>query len=92
MSRHDPFNRILAALQDTALDPGRWPAAAALVDEACRTKGNALVIGNCRTAQEPGIRFSSFCCRGERREDMEQRYFRHFFARDERLPHPRRNR
>ena len=86
MRRDDPFNRILAALHEAALAPRRWPAAAGLIDEACRMRGNALVIGSCGTRQDLRIQFSRFCYRGERHREMERRYFRHFFAVDERVP------
>ena len=45
MSDQDTFERILAALYDAMLDDARWPAASALLDEACGITGNDLMVG-----------------------------------------------
>ena len=45
MNPLDAFDRILAALHKATLDDAHWPAAAALIDEACGAAGNALVVG-----------------------------------------------
>ncbi len=45
MNPDDAFERILALLHQAALDHAGWPAASALIDEACGSVGNALVVG-----------------------------------------------
>ena len=45
MSDQDAFERILASLYDAMLDDAEWPATSALIDEACGTVGNALLVG-----------------------------------------------
>ena len=45
MSYQDTFEHILAALYDAMLDDARWPAASALIDEACGITGNDLMVG-----------------------------------------------
>ena len=44
MSDQDAFERILASLYDAMLDDAEWPATSALIDEACGTVGNALMV------------------------------------------------
>ena len=45
MSEPPAFERILASLYDAMLDDARWPAASALIDEACGITGNDLMVG-----------------------------------------------
>ncbi len=45
MSGQDAFERTLAAIYDAMLDDARWPAASALIDEACGITGNDLLVG-----------------------------------------------
>ena len=45
MNPDDIFERSLAALYEAALDDARWPAAAALVEEAVGTGGSTLSVG-----------------------------------------------
>ena len=45
MSDQDAFERILATMYDAMLDDARWPAASALIDEACGIEGNDLMVG-----------------------------------------------
>ena len=85
MGRHDDFRRILAALHEAALDAARWPAAASLIDEACGTKGNALVVSE-KSAHDLRIHFRACYYRGERIAELEQHYFRNYHQRDERVP------
>ena len=86
MEMRDPFERIMASLHDAMLDDTRWPAVSGLIDEACRIRGNALVVGKGRSQADGEIFLSRFCYRGERREDCERWYFRHYYPRDERVP------
>ena len=45
MSRQDLFDKLFASLDDAMLDDANWPAASALVDELCESRGNILVSG-----------------------------------------------
>ena len=86
MNRGDQFDRVLAALHAAALDDARWPAAAALLDEACGMRGSALVVGRGRSQADGEIFWTRFCYRGKRYPDREQWYFDHYYAQDERVP------
>ena len=86
MEMRDPFDRIMSSLHDAMLDDTRWPAVSGLIDEACRIRGNALVVGKGRSQADGEIFLARFCVRGERREDCERLYFRRYYPRDERVP------
>ena len=88
MSQSDAFDRVLASLNDSALDDALWPAAAAFIDEACGVTGNELVVGK-HSAGNVRIYFARFCYRGQRRPDMENEYFNIYHPLDERLPRVR---
>ena len=86
MSQQDALDRIVAALHDAALDDARWSAASALIDDACRTKGNMLVFSEGRLQDDVAILMARFCYRGQRHLDLEREYFRAYYPRDERVP------
>ena len=46
MNPRNPFERLLPALHDAALDDARWPAAARLIDAACGATGSSFVVGD----------------------------------------------
>ena len=85
MSRKDAFERILASLLEAMLDDDHWPVTSALIDEACRTRGNHLVFGN-QSSRSVEIFFTRFCYRGEHRTDREREYFHEYYPVDVRLP------
>ena len=68
MSEQETFERVLAALHDAALDETLWPATSALIDEACGTHGNSLMVRAGRQ-DDSRLLFTGFYYRGERRED-----------------------
>ena len=72
LSRQDTFDSILAALHEAALDDVHWLTASALIDEACRVKGNSLVFGDGKSQDEIDIFFARFCYRGQRHEELER--------------------
>ena len=86
MSGPDAFERILGALHEAVLDDDLWPAASALIDEACASKGNMLVSGSGDSRDEVEVLFAQFCFRGQRREDLERLFFGTYHAVDERMP------
>ncbi len=85
MSGHDAFERTVAAICDAMLDDARWPAASALIDEACGIKGNDLFLGE---GPEGDVRnlFVGIYQRGQRREDLEREYIEHYYPIDECAP------
>ena len=52
MSQLDTFNRIISSLHQAMPDDAHWPAASALIDEACDMTGNELVIAEGRSVRE----------------------------------------
>ena len=86
MNATTTFDRLMAALQDAAFDPARWPVASALVDEVIGATGNSLVVGDGEDTDDVRIFITGLYKRGERRRDLEQLYFSSYHAFDERLP------
>ena len=80
------FGRILGSLHEAVLDGGLWPQTSGLIDEACGSRGNFLVAGDGASQDGAGLFFASFCYRGERRRDLELRYFERYYPIDERIP------
>ena len=85
MNNQDAFERILASLYDAMLDETRWPATSALIDEACGSTGNGLMVGEGPKNDIRGL-FVGLYYRGQRREDLEREYLEHYHAIDERVP------
>ncbi len=85
MSDQDAFESILASLHEAMLDETYWPATSALIDEACGTRGNALMVGE---GPPDAIRalFVGLYYRGERRADLEREYLTVYHPIDERVP------
>lgn len=86
MNDRPAFERILASLHDAALDDARWPACSALIDEACRTKGNILSLASGQSQDEAEIYLARLYFRGERDQALEREYFEVYYPRDERIP------
>ena len=84
MSQQDAFDRILASLHEAALDDTRWPVASRLIDEACGSQGNSLLVGQ---GPEDDVRVSSagLYLRGERREELQLEYLTTYHSHDERV-------
>ena len=79
------FQRVLASLHEAAMDDDAWPAASALIDEACGATGNSIVAGD-GAGSKARILFATYFQRGQRREDLERDYFQNYFPHDERIP------
>ena len=88
MSPLDAFDRILASLYQALLDDAHWPAASALIDEACGLVGNALIVGE--GLDDVQIHFARYLYRGEPRPDVVREYFEVYHPQDEGLPRLRR--
>ena len=86
MSQQDAFDRILASLHEACFDDAHWPETSALIDEACRAKGNILSFGVGASQRDVEVFFAWFCYRGQRRQDLERWYFERYHPWDERLP------
>ena len=54
MSQRDAFDRILASLHEAVLDDAHWLPTVALIDDACRTKGNMLTFADVRLPRQFG--------------------------------------
>ena len=89
MSDQDAFERILSSLYDAMLDDTRWPATSALIDEACRLTGNALLVGE-GPKDDIRVLFVGLYYRGQRRADLEREYLEVYHPIDERVPRFRR--
>ncbi len=85
MSDQDAFERILASLYDAMLDDTHWPATSALIDEACGTKGTALMVGK-GPQDDVRVLFVGLYYRGERRVDLERDYLEIYHPIDEHVP------
>ena len=85
MNPLDAFDRILAALHKAALEDAHWPAAAALMDEACGATGNVLVVAE-GPADDVRVCFARYLYRGEPRPDLAREYFDVYYAHDEGPP------
>ena len=88
MSEHDAFARILGSLYDAMLDDTSWPAASALIDEACGLTCNGLLVGE---GPKDDIRVLSvgLYYHGQRRADLEREYLDVYHPIDERVPRVR---
>ena len=89
VNQPDIFDRLLLSLNQAMLDDADWPAASALIDEACGTAGNELIVG---WDVEGGVHISVawFCHRDQRCQDHEREYFDVYHPLDERIPRLRR--
>ena len=86
MHADDQYDGILVSLHNAALDDTQWPAAANLIDGACRAKGNMLGFGGRRRRDDVQTLFARFIHCGRRRQDWEQEYFDVYYPQDERIP------
>ena len=84
------LERLVASVHDATLDDSGWPAASVLIDEACGSKGNFMVIGSVAEGEDVEVQFARFCYRGERSLDWEREYFHVLHPLDERVPRLRR--
>lgn len=86
MSQQDRFERIIGSLHEAMLDDTRWPITAALIDEACGSKGNELVVAEGNGRADAKILFAGLYYRGQRNEELEREYPEIYLAQDERVP------
>ena len=85
MSDQDAFESILASLYDAMLDDTYWPVTSGLIDAACGSTGNALMVGE-GPKDDIRVLFVGLYYRGQRREDLEREYLEIYHPIDERVP------
>ena len=83
MGQQDMFNRVLASLHEAALNDAYWPAASALIDEACGAMGNELVVGQGPLGNIEII-FAGLYYRGQHHGELEREYVDNYYQGDER--------
>ena len=88
MSQQDNFNRILDSLHGAILDDSHWPRVSALIDEACGSVGNNLIIYRCDSdsVSEFEWLFSRCYYHGELNPEIDRVYRKDYLDQDERLP------
>ena len=89
MGNRDAFERILESFYDAMLDDARWPAASALIDEACGLTGSGLLVTE-GTKEDARVCPLGLYYRGEPRKDLEREYLEKYHPADERVPRFRR--
>lgn len=80
----DPFDAIVAALHEAALNDGHWPRALALVDAACEMHGSYLAVLAGDGRWSPRLLEGRFYSHGARNRALERDYLS-CFAVDERI-------
>ena len=88
MSDQEAFERILALLYNAMLDDRHWPATSALIDAACGTTSNGLMVSE-GPKDDIWATALGFYSRGQRREDLEREYLEVYHPIDERVPRVR---
>ncbi len=86
MSRQDLFERILRMTHKAALGDVHWTVPASMINELIRTHANNLVIYEGQSPADVEFSLVRTCYGSRRRRDVEERYFTHFFHRDEAVP------
>ena len=80
------FERVVDSLHEAMLDDGRLPEASRLIDEACGSVGNNIIVYRGDTQADFEWLFAKLHYRGELNEEINQVYPDHYQAIDERLP------
>lgn len=87
MGRADRFERALEDLYRAALaDDDGLLSAPALINDVVATKGHSLTYVEMDPRGNPEIHLSHFFVSPERRVDLERRYYKDYFWRDEAIP------
>ena len=75
MSEQDAFDRTSALLHEAMLDDAHWLPTAALIDDACGTKGNMLTFAEGNAQDDVEIFHVRFCSHGEQNRELERENF-----------------
>ena len=86
MAAEDKFELVLENLYKAALADVEWVSAAALINDMIRANGHSLTYADLCQGVEPKIHLARFFIGTQRREDLEQLYFRDYYWRDEAIP------
>ena len=86
MAAEDKFELVLENLYKAALADVEWVSAAALINDMIQTTGHSLTYADLCQGVEPKIHLARFFIGTQRREDLEQLYFRDYYWRDEAIP------
>ena len=86
MNPQDQFDRVLASLYEATLDDTHWPRTSKLIDEACGSVGNNLIIYRGDSLADFEWLFASLHYRGEMNEEINRIYPENYLAIDERVP------
>ena len=84
MSVQDVFEGVLSTLHDATLDDAYWPAASALINDACGTKGMGLWISE-GFGHDARVLFGRLFYRDQRHPELEQEYMENYYPHDERV-------
>ena len=90
MSEREAFERIVASLQEAAMDDARLSTASALIDDALGVYGNCFAVGDLHSGADIRVHLARFFYQGYRHHEFEREYFDVYFPLDERLPRLRR--
>ena len=84
MSTADRVDEIVALLREAELDETKWPAASALIDDACGLEGNDLLLAGLHPLRGLDIKLRWLLLRGEPRPELKRDYAENYAGVDER--------
>ena len=90
MSQPDALTRVVASLNEAALDDTRWPAASALIGDACGIRSNTLFYGFELPNGDGELVLARLCYGGQRNRELERVYVDEYYPWDEAVPRVRR--
>ena len=86
MGQRERFERAVLALHEAQFDDSRWPAAAALADDAYGGKGNHLSVIRAAPGHDAEFVFGKLYKHGEPDDELERFYVENYLPIDERMP------
>ncbi len=86
MIAEDTFAHVVQNVYRAAVADVTWVSAAASIDDMIGAHGHSLTYAQAGTLDGPVIHMARFFVGAERRQDLEQSYFRNYFRRDEAIP------
>lgn len=86
MAMEDRFGRVVEHLYKAALGDVTWASAVGAMNDLIRTGGQSITYVDVGPGGEPKIRQSRFFVAAERRDDLQQLYYRDYYSRDEAIP------
>ena len=90
MSQPDALTRVVASLNEAALDDDRWPATSALVGDACGVGSNTLFYGFELPNGDGQLVLVRLCYGDQRNKELERVYLNDYYPWDEAIPRVRR--